>query len=298
MKTLDGSSESVLCPIISPFKSGEVDEESLSRVTEFILDRGVDGLFPCGSTGEFASLTAEDRYRVIETVSQSAGDAPVIAAAAGTSVPETLTRIEDAHEAGADAAAITAPYFHSANQSEGTYRFFQTIADQTPLPLFLYNIPMHVGYEISTDIVNVLGEHNSVRGMKDSSGDFSYFLAVNRKTSDEFLLFQGFDTLLVPALRAGANGGIHGLANAIPEVFTEIVKHADNHRGSHLQQNAIAPLLELCLEYGVAPTIKAALVHRDVVPTDEVKPPLVPLTEEKRVEIGSAVDHAQSVMNE
>jgi 4-hydroxy-tetrahydrodipicolinate synthase len=298
MVKLDGSFEGILCPTVSLFNNGTVDEESLSRVTEFILNRGVDGLFPCGSTGEFASLTPEDRYRVIETVSENAGDAPVIAGAAGTSVPETLARIEDANEAGADAAAIVAPYFHSANQPEGTRQFFQAIADQATLPLFLYNIPMHVGTGITTETVAALAEHDSVRGMKDSSGDFSYFLAVDRKTPDEFLLFQGFDTLLVPALRADTNGGIHALANAIPEVFAEVIKHADDHGGAHLQQNAIAPLLELCLEYGVAPTVKAALVHRDVIPTDEVKPPLVPLAEGKKVEIGSGVDHALSLANE
>jgi 4-hydroxy-tetrahydrodipicolinate synthase len=298
MTTFDSSFEGTLCPIVSPFNNGEVDEESLSRVTEFILDRGVNGLFPCGSTGEFASLTPEDRYRVIETVSRNAGDAPVIAAAAGTSIPETLDRIEDANKAGADAAAIVAPYFYSANRSEGIRQFFQTIADQTTLPLLLYNIPMHVGTGITTETVSAISEHDSIQGMKDTSGDFSYFLAVDRKTPDEFLLFQGLDTLLIPALRVGTNGGVHALANVIPEVFAEVVEHANDNRGSHLQQDAIAPLLELCLEYGVAPAVKAALVHRNVIPTDEVKPPLVTLDEQTKEEIGSAVDHALSLTNE
>jgi 4-hydroxy-tetrahydrodipicolinate synthase len=298
MTAPDESFGEILCPIVSPFDDSEVDKKSLSRVTEFILGKGVDGLFPCGSTGEFASLTAKDRYQVIETVSQNAGDAPVIAGAAGTSVEEVLARIKDAREAGADTAAITVPYFHSANQSEGIYQFFQTIADQTALPLFLYNIPMHVGKEIPIDIVSNLAEHDSIQGMKDSSGDFSYFLAVNRETPDEFRLFQGLDALLVPSLRANANGGIHALANVIPEVFTEVVNSTDGDQGFHLQQNAITPLLELCLEYGVAPTIKAGLVHRDIIPTDEVKPPLVSLTEERKTEIGSTVDHALSIVDE
>lgn len=295
MATLDGSFEGVLCPIVSPFKNGELDKDSLSRVADFILDGGIDGLFPCGSTGEFASLTAKDRHQVIETVSRSADDAPVIAGAAGTSIPETLDRIKDAHKAGADAAAITPPYFHSANQPEGTRRFIKSIADQTPLPLLLYNIPMHIGSEIPPDIVGTLAEHSSIQGMKDSGGDFSYFLAVNRKTPDDFLLFQGLDTLLVPAFQANANGGIHALANVIPEVFAEMAKGRGDSRNAHLQQSAVAPLLELCLEYGVAPAVKAALLHRDVISTDEVKPPLVPLADEKKVEIGSAVDHALSV---
>ena len=298
MATFDDFDKGVLCALVSPFREGDVDEEALSNVTEFILEGGVDGLFPCGSTGEFASLTAEQRQQVIRTVSRNAGDAPVIAAAAGTSVPETLARIEDANEAGADAAAVVAPYFHSANQAEGTLHFFQTIADQATLPLFLYNIPMHVGTGIDAQIVETLAEHDSVRGMKDSSGDFSYFLKVNRLTSEDFLLFQGFDTLLVPSLRIGASGGVHALANVIPEVFAELVAHADTDRGINLQQEAVAPLLELCLEHGVAPTAKTALVHRGVIATDEVKVPLITLDDEAKAEIHEAVDHAQSVLNE
>lgn len=292
----DATSENVLCPVVSPLTNGQINEKALARTTEFILEGGVDGMFPCGSTGEFASLTSDQRQQIIRIVAQHAGDAPVIAGAAGTNLEEVLSRIEDANEAGADAAAVVAPYFHSSNQSEGTLRFFQMIADQTSLPLFLYNIPMHVGSGISTQTVEVLAEHDSVQGMKDTSGDFSYFLEVDRVTSDEFLLFQGLDSLLVPSLRIGADGGVHALANVIPEVFSEMVECADTERGMYLQQEAVAPLLELCLEYGVAPAMKTALVHRDVIPTDDVKVPLVTLNDTTKREIHNAVDHARSVL--
>lgn len=291
----DSSFTGVLCPIVTPFADGEVDEEALSSLTEFILDGGVDGLFPCGTTGEFASLAPEQRERAIATVVEAAGDAPVIAGAAGTSVPETLARIEDAAAVGADAAAIVGPYFHTANDPEGTQRFFEEIADETALPLYLYNIPMYVGNEIPAATVGSLAEHDSVRGMKDTSGDLSYFLSVDRQTPEEFVLFQGFDTLLVPALRMGSNGGVHALGNVIPEVFAELLDSADTERGATLQREAVAPLFELCVEYGFAPATKAALVHRDVIPTDEVKPPLVELDESATEEIGEAVDRALEV---
>lgn len=298
MTTLDESFEGALCPIVTPIEDGEINEQALSELTEFILDGGVDGLFPCGSSGEFASLTSNQRQQVIQTVAQTAGDEPVVAAAGGTSVSETLARIEDANEAGADAAAIVAPYFHSANQTEGTTRFFQSIADQTSLPLFLYNIPMHVGNGIDAQTVSTLSEHDSIHGIKDTSGDFSYFLRINRLASDEFVLLQGLDSLVVPALRIGANGGVNALANIIPEVFTEMVNNANTDFGIYLQQEAIAPLLELCLEYGVAPATKAALVHREVIPTDEVKLPLVTLDDEAKSEVCAAVDHALSIVHE
>jgi 4-hydroxy-tetrahydrodipicolinate synthase len=295
MPTLDSSFTGVLCPIVTPLDGGEVDEESLSSLTEFILDGGVDGLFPCGTTGEFASLTPEQRSRVIGTVAEAAGDAPVIAGAAGTSVPETLQRIEEAEAAGADAAAIVGPYFHTANSPDGTRHFFEAVADGSSLPLYLYNIPMYVGNEIPAETVGALAEHDSVRGMKDTSGDLSYFLSVDRRTPEEFVLFQGFDTLLVPALRMGSNGGVHALANVIPEVFAELLDSAGAERGAELQSEAVAPLFELCVEYGFAPATKAALVHRDVIPSEDVKPPLVSLDEDAHEEIGEAVDRALEI---
>ncbi len=295
MPTLGSSFTGVLCPIVTPLADGEVDEESLSSLTEFILEGGVDGLFPCGTTGEFASLAPEQRQQVISTVAGAAGDAPVIAGAAGTSVPETLQRIEEAEAAGADAAAIVGPYFHTANAPEGTRQFFEAVADESALPLYLYNIPMYVGSGIDAETVGALSEHDSVRGMKDTSGDLSYFLSVDRQTSEEFVLMQGFDTLLVPALRMGSNGGVHALGNVIPEVFAELLDSADSERGAELQREAVAPLFELCVEYGFAPATKAALVHRDVIPTDEVKPPLVELDEDAKAEIGEAVDRALDV---
>ncbi len=295
MTALDSSLTGVLCPLVTPFTDGEVDGDALSSLTEFILEGGVDGLFPCGTTGEFASLAPDQRQQVIETVSEAAGDAPVIAGAAGTSVPETLARIEDAKAAGADAAAIVGPYFHTANDPEGSLRYFEAVAEDTALPLYLYNIPMYVGNEIDAETVGALAEYDSVHGMKDTSGDLSYFLSVDRRTSEEFVLFQGFDTLLVPALRMGSNGGVHALANVIPEVFAELLDGADTVRGATLQREAGAPLFELCVEYGFAPATKAALVHREVIPSDEVKPPLVSLDEGARTEIGEAVDRALDV---
>jgi 4-hydroxy-tetrahydrodipicolinate synthase len=295
MTTLDSSFTGILCPIVTPFDEGEIDEESLTSLTEFILDNGVDGLFPCGTTGEFASLAPDQRQRVVETVSESAGDAPVIAGAAGTSVPETLARIAEAEAAGADAAAIVGPYFHTANDPKGTHQFFEAIAEETVLPLYLYNIPMYVGNEIGAETVGALAEYDSVQGMKDTSGDLSYFLSVDHFTPTEFVLFQGFDTLLVPALRMGSNGGVHALANVIPEVFSELLDCADTERGGTLQREAVAPLFELCVEYGFAPATKAALVHRDVIPSDELKPPLVSLDGSQKEEIGEAVDRALSI---
>lgn len=285
----------VSCPLVTPFADGSIDDGALESLIDHLIDGGIDGLFPCGTTGEFASLAPEERRRVIEaTVDRADRRVPVMAGAAATSVTETLEYLESAAAAGADAGVVTPPYFHTANDPAGNRRFFEAVADGSPLPLVLYNIPVCTGRPIEPDTVAAVAEHDAIVGLKDSGGDLDYFLTVMRKAPEGFSLVLGYDALLVPALRMGADGGINALANVVPETFAETVAAADDERGRELQQEAIAPLFESCMEYGFAPATKAALVHRGVIPSAEVRPPLEPVPPEAADEIGEAVDRARS----
>ncbi len=266
----------ITCPTVTPFDDGAIDDEALDALLEYVEDGGIDAVFPCGTTGEFASLPPADRRRVIERTVDGT-DLPVIAGAAATTVKETLDYVSDAAEAGADAAVVVPPYFHSANVPAGNVRFFREIANRASIPLLLYNIPQCSGRPIDPETVATVSSHERIVGIKDSSGDFNYFQTVGRRTPDDFLLLQGFDALLVPALRMGADGGVNALSNVFPDVFRTLFECADAERGRQLQQDVIAPVFDACLEYGFAPTTKAALVHRGVIPSDEVRPPLVPV---------------------
>lgn len=287
--------EGVSCPLVTPFADGSIDEGALASLIDHVIDGGVDGLVPCGTTGEFASLSPEERRRVIEaTVELADSRVPVLAGAAATSVAETVENLEDAAAAGADAGVVTPPYFHAANDPEGNRRFFEAVAEASPLPLVLYNIPACTGRPIEPETVAAVAEHDAVAGLKDSSGDLDYSLTVMRKAPEAFRLVQGYDALLVPALRMGASGGINALSNVVPETFDETVAAAGDERGRELQQEAIAPLFESCTEYGFAPATKTALVHRGVIPSAEVRPPLEPVPAEGANGICEAVDRARS----
>ncbi|RQG96564.1 dihydrodipicolinate synthase family protein [Natrarchaeobius chitinivorans] len=284
--------EGMTTPLVTPFdpESDEIDEAALEDVVDHLLENGIDGLFPCGTTGEFASLTPDERTRVTELVVKHAdGEVPVLAGAAATTVPETLTAIEDAADVGADAAAIVPPYFHTANAPAGNRQFFESVADESPLPLVLYNIPTCTGLRIEPETLESIATRENVIGIKDSSGDLEYFRTAVRRTPEEFLVLQGYDALLVPALRMGGDGGVNALSHAAPTLFGELLEAADEERGLILQ-DAVSTLFEPCNEYGFAPVTKAALVHRGVIPSDSVRPPLVSVPADGREAIETATD--------
>ncbi|XVH30888.1 dihydrodipicolinate synthase family protein [Haloferacaceae archaeon DSL9] len=281
----------ITSPLVTPFDDGDIDDAALSDLVTHLVDGGVDGLFPCGTTGEFASLTADERVRVTETVVDAADGTgvPVLAGAGAPSVPETLAHIDAAAEVGADAAVVVPPYFHTANDPAGERRFFERVGDAASLPLFLYNIPSCTGAAIDPTTVAAAADHDAYLGVKDSGGDFAYLLRLLRETPEEFLVLQGFDNQLAPALRMGADGGINALSNVLPSVFAELFETARDDRGATLQQRGVSPLFERCLDHGFAPATKAGLVHQEVIPSDEVRPPLVAVDD---AGISDAIDDA------
>ncbi|SFB83287.1 4-hydroxy-tetrahydrodipicolinate synthase [Halobiforma haloterrestris] len=283
--------EGITCPLVTPMDAdGDLDEDALADLVDHLLAGGIDGLFPCGTTGEFASLAPAERRRVVEIVVDRAdGEVPVLAGAAATSVSETVDYVDEAADVGADAAVVVPPYFHPSNDPDGVRQFFDRVADETSLPLLLYNIPACTGEPIPLEVVETLAERESCVGLKDSSGDLEYFLSARERTPEEFLLLQGYDALLVPALRTGGDGGINALSNVAPEAYAELSETAGTERGRRLQ-SAVSGLFEACDEYGFAPVTKAALAYRGVIPNDAVRPPLVPVPDDDRSRIETAVD--------
>lgn len=287
--------EGVAPALVTPFEDGTVDESALTAVVDHALAGGVDALVPCGTTGEFASLGPAERRRVVEVTVDAAGDVPVLAGASGTSVTETVAAIEDAAAVGADAALVLPPYYHTGREPAGNRRFFEAVLERTTLPVVLYNIPAYTGEPVAVETVVALADHDRVLGIKDSSGDMAYLLSLVRETPAGFRCLQGYDALLVPALRMGVDGGINALANVLPAVYAELLETAGSPRGRRLGAEAVVPLFEACSEYGFAPATKAALEHRGVIPDDGVRPPLSRVPPAGRERIGEAVDRALEV---
>lgn len=288
---------SVSPPLVTPFAAdGDVDTGALYDLARNCLDAGLDGLVPCGTTGEFASLTDTEWRTVVETTVEAAGGrVPVVAGVADTTVPGALERLAWADAAGVDAGLLPMPYYHPANEPAGTVRFLRTVADGSPLPLYLYDIPSCTGAKLDVETTLSLTDHDRVVGCKDSSGEFSTFLDLGRRRPDGFTLLQGFDDQLVPSMAFGADGGINALSQAIPEVYAaarEAVAAGDHDEARRLHEEAIEPLFGLCYDHGFAPVTKSAVAARGWIPSDAVRPPLVGLGDGAREDVATAVERA------
>lgn len=294
---VDVPSPGVMPALVTPFDADEsVDHDALSELVEWTVEQGVDGLVPCGTTGEFASMSPAERQAVVETTVDAAdGRVPVVAGTAATTVDEVVHHTEAAAEVGADGALITDPFFHSANAPTGNERFFRRVADRTPLPLYLYNIPMTAGDSVAAETVATLAEHDAVHGIKDTSGDFSYFEEVLAETPDDFRVLQGFDDHFVGGAAMGSDGGINALANVVPDAFRSLcdaLDAGDVAQAREIQRDVLSPLFATCLQYGFAPTTKELLAARGVVDATTVRPPLVELDEESQSAVDDVLDDA------
>jgi 4-hydroxy-tetrahydrodipicolinate synthase len=167
------------CPNVVPLdEKGEIDEAELRRYVDWLIEKGVHGLYPNGSTGEFTRFSPEERRRIIEIViDQTAGRVHVLAGAAEANVRETLAACERYAELGADAVAIVAPFYYKLS-SEGVYAYFAEIGRNTPVSVTLYNIPLFAS-PIELDTVRRLAdEHERIVAIKDSSGDIAFMLGM------------------------------------------------------------------------------------------------------------------------
>lgn len=251
-------------PLVTPFdEQGSLDEEALHELVDWLEDREIDFLVPCGSTGEATLMTPDERARVVATVADAAS-VPVLAGTGTAGLRPTLELTERAATAGADAALAVAPYYYPHDQA--TFEaYYRDLADESPLPVYLYTIPQFTGGALDPETVGRLADHDNVRGMKDSSGDVEWFQRTRRRTADaEFDLVTGAGAVLAATLNAGGDGGILALANIAPEVAVEIYRrHREGARESaqDLSAASIELIRSVTSDHGVS-GLKAAMRDR------------------------------------
>lgn len=271
-------------PMVTPTTgTTDVDTETLREFTDFLVQGGVDGLFPIGTTGEFPSLSREQRRDVIETVVDHSADLPVLAGCGGTAVSAVRQYVADADDVGADAAVVVTPYYQDASQ-EGLRRFYEAIADGSALPIYLYNIPQFTGNDLTPETTATLAEHPNIAGVKDSSGDFTYFLDLLEATPDSFDVFQGIPTYSIMSLEHGANGLIAGPANVFPRAVSELYdayENGDDERARKRLARVVLPILRSTRSMPMIPALRylSAKAGRDL---GDPLPPLAELTPSQR----------------
>lgn len=203
---------------------GQINEAELRRYVDWLIERGVHGLYPNGSTGEFIRFTVEERRRIVKIVcDQAAGRVPVLAGAAEANVRETLAACEAYQEMGARAVAIVSPFYFRLGP-ESVYAYFREIAQHSPIDVTLYNIPSFAS-PIDVPTIRRLAEFERVVGIKDSSGDVTFMcrmISAVRPLRPDFTFLTGWEAALVPMLVVGADGGTHATSGIVPELTRQI----------------------------------------------------------------------------
>jgi 4-hydroxy-tetrahydrodipicolinate synthase len=215
----------ILTPHMVPLDaSGRINEGELRRYVDWLIQQGVHGLYPNGSTGEFVRFTPEERRQIVKIVcEQAAGRVPVLAGAAEANSRETIEACEAYSGFGARAVAIVSPFYYRLSP-ESVYAYFREIALNSPIDVTLYNIPMFAS-PIDVPTIRKLAELERVVGIKDSSGDLAFMMrmiAAIRTYRPEFSFLTGWEAVLVPMLMVGADGGTHATSGVVPELTRQM----------------------------------------------------------------------------
>jgi len=227
--------EGILPALVTPFTDDgkTVDEERLRNLVNHCIELGVHGVVPCGTTGEFVNMTTEEKQFTIKTVvDQVNGRVKVVAGTGASGTDQALEMTKYAKDVGADAVLIVTP-FYLKPADRGIYEHFDTIASEVDMPIILYNIPQCTGLPLPWQMVEDLAQISNIVGVKDSSGQLSFILAVLEKVRDKINVLCGHDEVVVAGLAAGCSGAILASANVIPDVWVQIYNHINK---SELQQ--------------------------------------------------------------
>jgi len=215
----------IFTPHLVPLdRRGNINEDELRRYIDWLIAKGVHGLYPNGSTGEFTRFTPEERRRIVKIVAeQTAGRAPILAGAAEANVRETLAACEAYAGFGVRAVAIVSPFYYKLSP-ESVYAYFREIARNSPIDVTLYNIPMFAS-PIDVPTIKRLAEFPRIIGIKDSSGDLAFMLrmmAAVRPIRPDFSFLTGWEAVLVPMLVAGCDGGTNASSGVVPEITRKL----------------------------------------------------------------------------
>lgn len=284
----------VLVAMASPLKEdGSPDEPSIDRLVGHLLSGGVQGLLPLGSTGEASSLDEPTRRKILARVVKAAAQrVPVICGIAQTNLSAARSEVEAAAALGADAVLAVPPFYYPADQPT-VLEFYRRLAHESPVPIFLYNIPQFTKVVADPATVAILASEGSIAGIKDSSRDFEYFEALCIATRDlpKFRIFTGSDTMLLASLAMGGAGTICGAGNVAPHWVVRI--YEDFQRGdiggSRVAQDMLYQLV-VALRAGTFPgAIKAAL-HMQGISEPWMAPPLKKLDDRLTTRLREQLD--------
>lgn len=266
--------------LVTPFTSeGDIDEARLRDLVDFQVAGKVEGIVPCGTTGESATMTPDERLRVIEVVyEQAAGRAAVLAGAGGNATHEVAGFARRVAAVGVDGILSVVPYYNKPTP-DGLHRHFSTIADAVDVPVVLYNVPGRTSTNMRPETVLRLAEHERIVGVKEASGSLAQTMEIVAHAPDGFRVLSGEDDLTLAIVAVGGDGVISVVANEIPDVMSDMVRAAragafDTARALHYKA---LPLMQANFIESNPIPVKAALAMMGRV-GEHYRLPLAPLS--------------------
>jgi 4-hydroxy-tetrahydrodipicolinate synthase len=285
-----------LSAIVTPFRDGEVDERALRDLIEWQIQSGIDGLVPCGSTGESATLTHDEHDRVIKiTIEQARKRVPVVAGTGSNSTVEAIRLTASAREMGADGALLISPYYNKPTQ-EGIFRHYKMIAAAVDLPLLVYNIPARTGSNIVPETFARLCDIRNIAGIKEAAGSMDQISDIHRLCGDRLTILSGDDALTLPAMALGAKGVIATSSNVIPREMHELAAAAlagDFARAKEIHYKFLPLMRALFLETNPIPLKHALGLMGKCSP--ELRMPLTPLSAPAADKLRAAMKEAKLI---
>lgn len=278
----------IYAPIATPFAGGEIAYDKLEKNLDFWLGSDLEGIVVMGSNGEFVLLSPAEKEALMRFVcAQSKGKKPVIAGTGAESTMETMRLNEKAAEAGADAVLIVTPNYYKGEMTDPVLaRYYTDVADKSPLPVILYNMPRNAGINISAKLAVDLAKHPNIIGIKDSGGNIVQIADMIRKAADGFSVFAGSASYLYTSLALGATGGTLALANIFPNECARLqmlFEAGKIKEARDLQMNLIDSNNAVTARWGI-PGLKAGMEMIGLYGGDP-RPPLMPLKEADREEL-------------
>lgn len=282
----------IIPPMITPLNEDmSLDVPHTEKLIEHLINGGVHGIFILGTTGEFAGLSSDVKSDLIRlTCPQVKGRVPILVGITDCSFLESLDFAAIAKESGADALVAAAPFYMNIGQEE-LIAYYQKLADEVELPLFLYDMPSHTKINIEKETAVELSKHPNIIGIKDSSGDLSNFRALCEAFRDqpEFRIFVGPEEILAETLEMGGHGGVTGGANLFPKLYVTLYDAFQKKETVKNLQETILFLSRNIYENGTYRSsylkgLKAAMAFEGLC-QGNFAPPIFPYSEAEKAEL-------------
>ena len=215
--------------LVLPFKNGEIDEESYREFIEWQIEQGIDGLVPCGTTGESATLTHEEHERAIKIcIEQTKKRVPVIAGCGSNNTAEGIRLTQFAKKAGADYALLISPYYNKPTQ-EGIFQHYRAVSKEVPFPFLVYNVPGRTGSNVTSDtMARLYHQIPDMIGVKEATGNLVQISNILEKTDQDFILLSGDDPTVLATLALGGKGTISVTSNILPKKVHDLCKACED----------------------------------------------------------------------